>query len=120
MTKITLFNASDGNVMLEPGEILFSQGDEGDLAYILVSGTAEICVNGAVVETADEGTLVGEMALADDHIRSATVRAVSSCKFVELSQKRLTFLVQEHPYFAILVIKIIAERLRHMNEVAKI
>lgn len=65
---------------LAVGEILFSEGDGGDNAYIIESGLVEITrrVGSAemVIGTAGPGEMIGEMALVDSQPRSATARAL--------------------------------------------
>ena len=98
------------------GETIFQAGESGNLMYVIQSGSVDIIVGKQVVETADAGHIFGEMALIDHHLRSATAIAKTDCKLVPIDQKRFTFLVQQNPYFAIEVMQVLAERLRHMND----
>lgn len=65
-----------------PGELIFSEGDEGDFACVLVSGEIEIWteVDGErrVLGRALEGETVGELALLRDATRSASATALTS------------------------------------------
>jgi CRP-like cAMP-binding protein len=56
------------------------------------------------------------MALIDHHVRSADAVAQSNCKVVMVDQKRFQFLISETPFFALQVMSIMAERLRHANQ----
>jgi CRP/FNR family transcriptional regulator, cyclic AMP receptor protein len=69
------------------------------------------------METAGQGALVGEMALIDDSLRTATAVAKTSCRLAEIDRRRFDFLVQQTPHFATHVMKTLADRLRHMNAV---
>ncbi len=60
--------------------------------------------------------MIGEMALIDHLPRSASARATTDAKLVPIDQRRFLFLVQETPFFAIHVMKVMADRLRRMNE----
>jgi CRP-like cAMP-binding protein len=82
----------------------------------VLEGEVEIVAGGRVVDVAGAGSLVGEMALIDSEPRSATARAKGSARLAPLDQKRFLFLVQETPFFAIDVMRLMAHRLRHMNE----
>lgn len=129
MQKIDLFQPEDATTTLAPGEFLFHEGDTSEYAYVLVSGEADVIINRRIsagfevvtskqtVERAGVGSLLGEMALAENLPRSASVVAVSECKFVAIDQKRFQTLVQQHPFFAVQVMQILAERLRNMNQV---
>jgi len=56
-----------------------------------------------------------EMALIDQAPRTATAVAKSPCKLAVITEKRFAFLVQTTPYFALHVMKVMAERLRRMD-----
>jgi len=64
---------------LSSGEVLFEKGDRGDCAYIVESGTIEICHDphhpGGVVARLGAQEIFGEMALFGEHTRSAGARA---------------------------------------------
>lgn len=63
-------------------EILFKEGDEGEVAYLVENGTVEIFImdgeNKNVLGEIDKGGLFGEMALIGNLPRMAT--AVASCE----------------------------------------
>ncbi len=100
---------------LSPGETLFREGDEGDRMYVVLEGRMDILVGEAVVETAGEGGIVGEMALIDEAPRAASVVATTLCRLVAVDRKRFHSLVQSNPAFATHVMKVLVERLRNMN-----
>jgi CRP-like cAMP-binding protein len=97
---------------LAPGQVLYREGDPGDLMYVLVEGEAEISMGGVVVEELGPGSFVGEMAVIDGSRRYATVTATSRCKLAKIDEKRFSFLLDETPGFAINVIRVIAQRLK--------
>src|SRR5215467_1522295 len=100
---------------LPAGETLFREGDTGNHMYVILEGSMDILVGSAVVETANEGAIIGEMALIDDAPRAASVIATTLCRLVAVDRKRFHSLVQSEPGFATHVMKILAERLRNMN-----
>ena len=86
--------------------------------YVVKEGSADILVSGKVVATVGPGEVFGEMSLIDDRApHSAAVVARTDCHHVPVDEKRFLFLVQQTPYFAIQVMRVIAERLRRMNEI---
>jgi CRP-like cAMP-binding protein len=103
-------------LMLPAGKTLFSEGEEGDSMYAVVSGKANIMVRGKVLETAGIGTIFGEMALIDNSPRSATVVAVEDCSLIAINAARFSALTREVPDFALHVMRAMADRLRHAGK----
>jgi CRP-like cAMP-binding protein len=116
MNPADLFRHEKETVNLAPGEVLFRAGDAGHDMYVLIEGSLEVQVGDKVVESAIPGAMVGEMALIDDSTRTATVVATALSKLVPINLRRFHFLVQQNPFFATHVMKVMAERLRQMNQ----
>lgn len=116
MIFFELFSHNPTIVKVAAGQPLFSAGEEGHLMYVLSSGTAQVLVNSCVVEELQHGSIVGEMGIVSPGLRSATVVAVSDCEFVAVDEKRFQFLVQQTPFFATQVMRVMAERLRSTNQ----
>lgn len=116
MVFFELFANNPDIVRIDAGQPLFSEGDEGHRLYVLTTGQAEIIVNNRVVETIQHGNIVGEMGLVSPGARSATVVALSDCEFVAVDEKRFQYLVQQTPFFAMQVMRVLAERLRAANQ----
>ncbi len=76
------------------------------------SGEIDIERDGVVAETLSAGGIFGEMALIDGSPRSATARAKTACEVAPINEKSFLFLVHETPFFAIAVMRTLAERLR--------
>jgi CRP/FNR family cyclic AMP-dependent transcriptional regulator len=112
----TLFQHETDLLEVPAGQPLFKEGDDlNNTMYVLMAGTAEVTVNGRVVETAKPGTLLGEMAMIDQGTRSATIIAKTHSRFVVIGRKRFDFLVQQTPNFALAVMRVIADRLRRTD-----
>jgi hypothetical protein len=84
--------------------------------FVVVDGRVDLLVKGHLVEELGPGGVLGEMALIDSVPRSASAVAKTDCKLVAIDQKRFTFLVQQTPHFALQIMRVIADRLRRMNE----
>lgn len=115
MVFFELFAHNPTIVRIPAGETLFAEGDDGSMMYVLATGTAEVIVNNRVVETLQHGNIVGEIGIVLPGPRSATVVASTDCEFVEVDENRFQFLVQQTPFFATQVMRVMAERLRHVN-----
>lgn len=107
-----LFSQDPRIVKRRAGEFLFHEGEVGQHMYVLTQGNAEILLGDEVVENAEIGAVVGEMAVIEPGPRSASVRARGDCEFVEIDQKRFDYLVSQTPDFATRVMRIMADRLR--------
>jgi len=95
------------------GQFIFKAGDPGETMYIITEGEVDILDgSGTALDTAGPGSIVGELALIDDEPRSATVVAKTDCRLVSLDRKRFQYMVQETPFFALAVMKVLADRLR--------
>jgi len=116
MMPIEIFSHNTAKIMIQAGQALFLEGDEGNQMYVLETGTAEVIVQNRVVETLAHGSIVGEMGLVSPGPHSASVIAKTDCEFVAVDEKRFMFLVQQTPYFAIQVMRLMAERLRETNK----
>src|SRR5215510_14268194 len=94
---------------------IFAEGMLGDVMYVVLEGEVELWVRSEVLEVAGPGDIIGEMALIDAKPRSATARAKSDCRLVPVDERQFLFLVHEHPFFALHAMRVLADRLRHMN-----
>jgi CRP-like cAMP-binding protein len=115
MAQINMFQHSRDTVTLQPGDVLFREGDAGDAMFAIVDGQVELRHRDNVVEELGPGSIVGEMALIDDAPRSASATAVSETRVARVDKEHFTYLVQEHPTFALQVMHVMAERLRRAN-----
>lgn len=116
MVFFELFANNPDIVRIPAGQTLFAEGEAGRRMFVLTTGTAEVIVNNRVVETLQHGNIVGEMGLVSPGPRSATVVASSDCEFVAIDEKRFHYLVQQTPFFATQVMRVLAERLRAADQ----
>lgn len=116
MNPADLFRHEKETVNLAPGDVLFRAGEAGHDMYVVLEGVLEVRVGDKVVESASAGAMLGEMALIDDSTRTATVVATAPSKLVPINLRRFHFLVQQNPFFASHVMKIMVERIRQMNQ----
>src|SRR3990172_2954078 len=96
----------------QSGEVIFMEGDNGDKMYVIRWGEVEIERNGKIVENFSAGGIFGEMALMDGPPRAATARAKTACEVAPITEKSFLFLVHETPFFAISLMRALADRLR--------
>ena len=111
-----LANAGFPPARYAAGDVIFAEGDKGDAMFVVRTGEVTIERGGGVMETLGGGGVFGEMALIDGSPRSATVRAKTDCEVAPINEKTFLFLVHETPFFAIAVMRTLADRLRRMDE----
>jgi CRP/FNR family transcriptional regulator, cyclic AMP receptor protein len=98
------------------GHRFFTTGDQGEIMYVVTEGEVEITLRGKVLETVQRGGIFGELALIDHRERSADVTAKTDVKVSAIDQKRFLYLVRNHPFFALEVMKIMSDRLRKFDD----
>ena len=115
-----------GRVELEPGDVLFTQGQEATGLHVLESGIVQACrrlPGGAELEYArlGRGDVLGEIPLLDGGLRSGTVRALEPTTALFLARADFSALVSRlHPTaFAIKrqILRHACERLRVSHSV---
>jgi CRP-like cAMP-binding protein len=71
------------------------------------SGSVTLHRNGEELETVEEGGIFGELALVDGGVRSASATAATDAEIVPVDEARFHRLVQETPYFAQAVMRVL-------------
>ncbi len=69
-----------------------------------------------ISETLEADGIFGEMALIDDSPRSATAIALTDVTLAPIKENQFLFLVQNTPFFALSVMRVLAHRLRRQNK----
>jgi CRP-like cAMP-binding protein len=114
-SKLKLLAFTSDRMSFEAGQTLFEQGDPGDAAYVVLSGSAEVLVNraGSQIKVADleKNAIVGEIAILCDVPRTATVRAQDRLETLRISKDQFLRLLAEFPDMAIEIMRVLADRL---------
>ncbi|MGH0034102.1 MAG: Crp/Fnr family transcriptional regulator [Myxococcota bacterium] len=110
--------------VLAPGQILFQKGDESAQIYAIVSGRLKVFATspeGRDVTFAfmGPGELFGELGVADDAPRSASVMAISEAELAVLSQPDLGILLRDHPKVAAELVRASTATVRRLSERAE-
>ena len=103
------------------GEVIVRENEIGVAFYVIASGSVEV-VKG--LATADEqvlgrlnaGTFFGEMALFDNHVRSASVRAATDCQCLVITKWDFNAEMTQNSSIAIAMLAVLARRIRSLNE----
>jgi CRP/FNR family transcriptional regulator, cyclic AMP receptor protein len=97
------------------GESIVAAGSTAGEMYVLRKGKATISVRGETVEEIEPGGIFGEMGLIDHAPRSATVTAVVDSEVIPIDERLFVILVQDAPYFALDVMRVLVARLSAMD-----
>lgn len=103
------------------GEVIFSEGDQGTLAYILKSGKVKITKiikdeTPRTLVTVGPGSIIGEMALVDDAPRAASAVVLEECEAMVVTQEEFKKRLTKSDPVVVLLLKIYTERLRQQSE----
>jgi CRP/FNR family transcriptional regulator, cyclic AMP receptor protein len=99
-------------VTVAAGEVIFRQGETGDSMYVIREGTVDLRDGERVVAQVEAPGLFGEMALIDDEPRTLTAAATTDAVLVRIPASHFWVLVHDTPYFAQLVMSVMARRMR--------
>jgi CRP-like cAMP-binding protein len=113
--KLKLLAFTSDRVTFGADQVMFNQGDQGEDAYVVLSGTADILVNlqsGQVkVAGVEPNEIVGEIAILCDVVRTATVRTVTPVEALRIRKDQFLTLLVEFPEMAIEIMRVLADRL---------
>lgn len=104
----------------EQGKIIIKKGEEGDSLFLLLKGEVDICVedksgNEIKAASVSEGSFVGEMAIIDQTVRMATVKATSDCWIGTIHSKDFWNYFQKNPVLAKNLVKGMNLRVREVS-----
>jgi CRP-like cAMP-binding protein len=102
------------------GEVIFQEGSQGDVLYVIRNGRVLIKrehTGGRTIALAEmgKGDMFGELAVFDKEVRSATVECIEPTKAVALTAGDVSRVLTRNPEIAIKVIQALSRRLREAN-----
>lgn len=119
-TKLRLLAFISDRTHFAPGEELCRQGEDGDSAFIILEGEADIRVstpNGEkTVAHLGQHSIVGEIAILCDVPRTATVVAATEMDVLTVSKDDFLRLLKEFPDMSLEVMRTLAQRLERTTQ----
>jgi len=112
MNLLEIFKDSEDLVSFPAGAEIIKEGVEGDHMYVVMDGEVSITLKDRMLATALPGEIVGEMALINSEIRSATVTAKTDCVLALIDRSSFDSLLHHVPEFTIHVMNVLADRLQ--------
>ena len=96
-------------------EEIVREGTTGTALYILLTGRARVDRDGSQIGQLGAGDFFGELALIEEHPRSATVVATQETECLLFPAWEFTALLEEHPEVAVPIMRELIVRL-HRRE----
>ncbi len=117
MPTFQIFNNEPEVRSFPAGEVIFAEGQaSNDLMYAVLDGEVDIVRQQTRLDTVLSGGVFGEMALLNQLPRTASAIAKTDCRVAVITAQRFTRLVSQSPYFALDMMRLLAERLRRNLE----
>ncbi len=107
---------------VKAGEVLFRKGQAGSSMFVIENGEIEIIlpvdppVNEVLLSVLKQGEFFGELSLLADTPRTATARAVTDTRLVEMQRDDYIAFVMERPSVGISMLSEMAKRLQLTND----
>ncbi|CAN5242658.1 Crp/Fnr family transcriptional regulator [soil metagenome] len=115
--KLKLLAFTSDRVSFGEGQILFKQGDIGDAAYVILSGSADVIVDSPsgpiTVASVEPNSIIGEIAILCDVARTATIKASGPLETLRIKKDHFLRLLAEFPEMAVEIMRVLADRLSH-------
>jgi len=109
-------------VELDRGERLFSEGDDGDKLYIILTGKIKLTKAAPdgrenLLSVHGPGEMFGELSLFDPIPRTSSATAVTSARLAGLAHDDMRAWLSTRPEVAMHMLQALAQRLRRINDV---
>ena len=105
--------------LYQDGEIIIRQGEVGHCMYVIQEGKVEVLIesDGREIQVAvrEQGDFIGEMAIFERDVRSATVRAVGSARVLTIDKKNFLRRISEDPSLAFRMVESMSHRIRELS-----
>lgn len=121
LNTVDNLNVSKASLVSYPSNhTLFSQGEQGDRAYIIDKGRVIIFLSKDGEEfplsILGEGEIFGEMAIIDNQVRSASAKTLEECSLIIVTKDQLLERVQASDTVVRLLLRVLLKRLRAQND----
>jgi nucleotide-binding universal stress UspA family protein len=99
------------------GEVIVREGETATGCFIIASGRVEVLKGSdrpqpIILGALEAGEFFGEMAVIDDHPRSATVRAIEETECVAIRRADFLEVLRRRPQIAVQMLPVLVRRLR--------
>jgi len=117
--KLRLLAFASERISFATGDELFHQGDPADAAYIIMDGNVDVTIDipsGRLnVAKLGRDQIVGDIGVICDVPRTATVTADGATVTLKITKELFFRMVTDFPSIGIEVMRVLAQRIEHMN-----
>lgn len=118
-SKLKLLAMTSDRVNFRPEATMMRQGDDGDAAYVIISGKGDVLIDtpGGPIKVAElgPGQIVGEIAILIDIPRTATIKTPEGLTALKISKENFLRLLHGSPQVGVEIIRVLAGRLEATN-----
>ena len=109
-----------GQQTFDEGEVIFTDGDHGDCAFVVETGVVEISKDAeghkVVLGVIRDGGMFGEMALVDNAPRMATATAKEACECVVIRKEEFQKSLMVASPFVTLLVHMLLKNVRSISD----
>ncbi len=116
--ELQIIATNTDEVEVDAGYVLMTEGNIGQEAFIILSGTAAVMRNGRKVASLGRGSIFGELSLLDPGKRTATVVAETDMDLLVVTGRGLQTTIKAAPAIAVKLLRNLAARLREFENAA--
>jgi CRP-like cAMP-binding protein len=103
------------------GDVIVRENEVGVAFYVIESGRVEVVkdlgtANEQKLDTMGPASFFGEMALFDNHVRSASIRALEDTRCLVLTKWDFNAELSQNSDIAVAMLAVLARRIRHLSE----
>ena len=102
------------------GEVIVRQGEKGNCMYVIQQCEVDVLANTEGGElrlrTLGSNDFFGEMALFEEEVRTATIRAKGTARVLTVDKKSFLGGIHEDPSLAFRIVQTMSHRIRDLTE----
>jgi CRP-like cAMP-binding protein len=98
-----------------PGTQLTTEGRPGGEFFVILNGAVEVTRGGQSLRTLGSGDFLGEIALVDGGLRTATATTTTASRLLVLAPREFHTLLSDHAEVRQCVLQALAQRVRNLD-----
>ena len=114
--KLKLLAFTSDRVCYDPGQELFTQGEESEAAYVILHGMVDLLTqsSGEELKIGEAGcnSIIGEMCLISNSLQAVTARASTEVEALRITKDTFFKVIADNPRMNMEISRTLAENLR--------